>query len=108
MPSGHSQSLSDIRDIVRRSAVITGRLAEMEKQTRILESDLTEAWFEAQVCLHFALLSFPHSSQALSLAIRNSSTHASPTIGIHFLCVDDMAWVPQVSLPGRLPGDIFL
>ena len=56
VPSGHSQSLSDIRDIVRRSAVITGRLAEMEKQTRILESDLTEAWFEAQV--FFTLLSF--------------------------------------------------
>lgn len=42
--------MHDIRDIIKRSAVITGRLAEMEKQTRILESDLTEAWFAAQVC----------------------------------------------------------
>jgi hypothetical protein len=95
VPSCHTQALSDVRDIVRRSAVITGRLAEMEKQTRILESDLTEAWFEAQVDLFFSLsLNF---CKALSLAIRNSSTHASTTIGIHFLCVDDMAWVPQVS-----------
>jgi hypothetical protein len=44
----------DIREIVRRSAVITGKLAEMEKQTRLLESDLTEAWFAAQVQHHRA------------------------------------------------------
>lgn len=38
-----------MKEIVRRSAIITARLADMEKQTRVLESDLTEAWFTAQV-----------------------------------------------------------
>lgn len=94
IPSEVSKSVYDIRDIVRRSAIITGRLAEMEKQTRILESDLTEAWFAAQVFLKDWKCT--NIYQALSLAIRNSSTHSSPTIGIHFLCVNDMAWVPQV------------
>ena len=40
-----------MKEIVRRSAIITARLTDMEKQTRILESDLTEAWFTAQVML---------------------------------------------------------
>jgi hypothetical protein len=60
--SGLSQSMYDIREIVRRSAVITGKLADMEKQTRLLESDLTEAWFAAQVrsSLSSYTSPFPH------------------------------------------------
>lgn len=51
------------------------RMAELEKSTRALESDMAETWYAAQ---------------ATSMMIRNTSSHPSVDMGVHFLCVDDM------------------
>jgi hypothetical protein len=92
----------DLKEVHRRSAAITARylhrpilqcicawslficvcrMAELEQSTRALESDMAETWYAAQ---------------AASMMVRNTSSHPSQNIGVYFLCVDDMAWVPQV------------
>jgi hypothetical protein len=81
----------DLKDVHRRAARVTGMLAMMETETRALEAELASSWYDAQ---------------ASAFNAAKKGTRQSSELGVHFLCADDVAWVPQLNprVTGLIPA----
>lgn len=72
----------NLKAVHHRAAQVTGMLAAMEKETRALEAELASSWYDAQ---------------AAALNTSKKGARQSAELGVHFLCADDVAWVPQIN-----------
>ena len=80
-----------LKDIHHRAARITATLALMEQETRALETEFASSWYDAQ---------------AMALNATKHGMRQSSEMDVHFLCADDVAWVPQINprISGLIPA----
>lgn len=86
-----SSGYFDIKSVHRRAAEVTGVLAAMERETRLLEAELASTWYD---------------TQAMAMNTKRKGARQPANLSVHFLCADDVAWVPQINprISGLVPS----